>query len=247
MHQLQGKKVPLSISVVAGQPPPVAVTVKDSVRRKSIAMAAMMPGLRHLKSRFLDWARIATNYEGNTATTAAQPSTSAGVPRFDVSDQIEWGQLCCLAAKVRYDTCDYAILQNVRATTSFHRRPWFSHVLVSTVNARGQAQLWHAQMVLMFKAKMQLGALSRAQPREFAYVRWLQRVRANNKDLLSAAGCDRLVWAAYGKEAKAYEVVELKSLLCRQYVVPAWGQGDLPASQRCQFHASAMLEHNKEL
>jgi hypothetical protein len=228
-HQLQADSTPLDTIVMEGGLP--APMSSPKVAQRSRAMSATVAGLRFLRNRLLRWAS----------------EEAGGQQGVSVSREVQWVQTAVLAGRVRHDTRDHTVLQTVHASPSFFGRPWFSYVQVRTGDDEGGAHSWFGQLVLLFKAKVKLGAAVPVEAREFAYVRWLEQLEAHDGDVLSKVGCDRFKWERGCNSADAYAVVELKTLLCRQYIVPAWGQQSLPANARCQFHASTMLEHHKEV
>jgi hypothetical protein len=182
--------------------------------------------------------------------TIAEAAAAEPAP-YQVSDIIHVANGCCLVAHAKHTSPDGgAVLQMVKAVpgppTADDEAP-FSCVLVD-VEHYGRPQVWYAQLLLLFSVNVQLGdhIEQPIQEREYAYVGFFEEVRspAGEKDGLHLLGCARLQWRAPSNQAElTYEVLPLSNLVCKQHIVPAWGQG----SNNCSFRASVLLEHLSDL
>jgi hypothetical protein len=245
-HQLQEEKHRLSLTVLAGATS-ASVPVAQHVVDTSISMRADQPPLQFLQRRLQS--RVNADLEppaadgtlsrDNKRRRVAAPATSAEQPI--VGDIIKVHTQVTLAARARHTPGDNAELQTARADPSYHSKPWYSYVLLD-LEDKGHSQQW-GQLVLLFSASVQPKRFAVASQQQFAYVRLLQRTSKpkDQRDTVAQLGSKRLSWVAAEDKEDGYEVVQLSSIACRQYLIPAWAHTD------CDFHNSVLLEHLKDM
>ena len=113
---------------------------------------------------------------------------------------VQSGVVC---ARVPWIPAD-VLLHPVHATPSYYGSPWYDTVAVYT----GEGDEWYAELRCLFRFRGE----------QYALVRWYDEVHRQN-DVLVKHGCKPIVWWVRNGQP-AYEVVELKMIKRRVYVVP---------------------------
>lgn len=214
--------------------------VLPTIGQRSLQFAALSPALPLLQHRLREYLLGRRLGFGSAYTRAAR---AGSLPAAElIGDTIRVHKSAVLAAAVPWDD-DSTRLQTVRANPSFHGKPFFDCVAVTTTtssvgssNPRHSTQ--YAQLLLLLQVQLPDEQTGVPQWEQLAYVRWFSISR--EVDALTKHGAVALTWDTV-QDAAADEVrcreslVPLDSIARRVYVVPDFSRVpelQLPPSNR---------------